>query len=213
MPSPESWPSIFWRPGTDRGSIASTSAPAASVACASSCGAGRLRFPADFGRRSPSDRPQCADCSIELILAQIFPFCAALGYLTSKLIDEVSQGQPGAAGKAYAVNAAGCILGPLAAGYLLLPAAGARVSLIILASPFLLAFALAAKAYKSVRPARAAATGALVVVLLAGSFAFFISYEDAGFFKGRVIRRDATATVISLGKGMRANASWSTGSA
>ncbi len=144
-----------------------------------------------------------APIAIELILAGIFPFCAALGYLTSKLIDEVSQGQPGAAGKAYAVNAAGCILGPLAAGYLLLPAAGVRVSLIILASPFLLAFALAAKAYKSVRPARAAATGALVVVLLAGSFAFFISYEDAGFFKGRVIRRDATATVISLGKGMR----------
>ncbi|MGD0783504.1 MAG: hypothetical protein ABSA30_11660, partial [Candidatus Aminicenantales bacterium] len=144
-----------------------------------------------------------APIAAELILAGIFPFCAALGYLTSKLIDEVSQGQPGAAGKAYAINAAGCILGPLAAGYLLLPAAGVRISLIILAAPFLLAFAFAAKALKSIRPAPAAAMGALVIVLLAGSLAFFISYEDAGFFKDRVIRRDATATVISFGQGMR----------
>jgi spermidine synthase len=112
-----------------------------------------------------------APIAAELILAGIFPFCAALGYLTSKLIDEVSQGQPGAAGKAYAINAAGCILGPLAAGYLLLPAAGVRISLIILAAPFLLAFAFAAKALKSIRPAPAAAMGALVIVLLAGSLA------------------------------------------
>ena len=45
--------------------------------------------------------------------------------------------------------------------------------------------------------------GALVVVLLAGSFTLFISYEDPGYLKDEVIRRDATATVISLGQGMR----------
>ena len=139
----------------------------------------------------------------ELILAGIFPFCAALGYLTSKLIDEISQGRPGAAGRAYAINAAGCILGPLAAGYLLLPAAGVRISLILLSAPFVIVFALTAKALRSARPVLAAAMAALVVLLFIGAAAFFVSYEDPGFFKDGVIRRDATATVISYGREMR----------
>lgn len=139
---------------------------------------------------------------IELIMAAIFPFCAALGYLTSKLIDGVSQGRPGAAGKAYAVNAAGCILGPLAAAYLLLPAAGVRVSLIILAAPFLAAFALSAKPLIAGRPALAVSLSVLMVVLLTGSLTVFLSYEDVRYFRGGIIRRDATASVISYGRDM-----------
>jgi spermidine synthase len=140
---------------------------------------------------------------IELVIAGIFPFCAALGYLTSKLIDDVSQGRPGIAGKAYAVNAAGCILGPLAAGYWLLPVAGVRISLILLAAPFLAAFVLTARALKSRRPVLAVSLGVPAGLLLTASLTVFLSYEDARFFRGGIIRRDATASVISYGQGMR----------
>jgi hypothetical protein len=42
-----------------------------------------------------------------------------LGYLTPLLIDRASGGNAAVAGRAYAYNVAGCILGPLAAGFLL----------------------------------------------------------------------------------------------
>ena len=60
------------------------------------------------------------------LLATIAPFCGLLGYLTPKLIDEWSAGDPHRAGRAYAVNVWGCILGPLAASYLLLPSLGIK---------------------------------------------------------------------------------------
>ncbi len=48
-----------------------------------------------------------------LLLASIVPFCALLGYLTPGLIDEFAGGNPAQAGRAYAINVLGCILGPL----------------------------------------------------------------------------------------------------
>lgn len=65
----------------------------------------------------------------------IFPFCCILGYLTAKLIDLLSQGDPKMAGKAYALNALGCICGPLLAGYLFLPLWGVKLSLVLLTLP------------------------------------------------------------------------------
>ena len=56
-----------------------------------------------------------------LLLASIVPFCALLGYLTPGLIDEYAGGNPTRAGRAYALNVLGCILGPLFACYVLLP--------------------------------------------------------------------------------------------
>ena len=56
--------------------------------------------------------------------------------MTPMLVDWRSQGNPNRAGKAYAVNAVGCILGPLLAGFVLLPAAGERWALLVLALPF-----------------------------------------------------------------------------
>src|SRR5262249_53898996 len=72
------------------------------------------------------------------VLLSICPFCAALGYLTPKLIDSYSLGDPSQAGRAYGVNVLGCILGPLFASYLLLPWAGERIGLVVLGAPFLL---------------------------------------------------------------------------
>ncbi|MDD5356042.1 MAG: hypothetical protein PHY56_05870, partial [Candidatus Omnitrophica bacterium] len=78
--------------------------------------------------------------AVLISIISIFPFCAVLGYLTPKLIDEYSFGRPYEAGRAYAVNIAGCIVGPLFASYILLPKLGVKLSLVILAAPFLTFF-------------------------------------------------------------------------
>ncbi len=67
------------------------------------------------------------------------PFCALLGFLTPSLIDRWSEGNPGRAGTAYAVNIIGCILGPLIAGFLLLPRMEERSALMLLSAPLFLA--------------------------------------------------------------------------
>jgi len=67
------------------------------------------------------------------LLASLFPFCLALGYLTPKLIDQYSLGNPRQAGRAYAVNIFGGILGPLFASYLLIPEFGTKLTLVLLA--------------------------------------------------------------------------------
>ena len=51
----------------------------------------------------------------------IAPLSMVLGFLTPMLVDRWSQGDPDRAGTAYAANVAGCILGPLLSGFLLLP--------------------------------------------------------------------------------------------
>lgn len=131
-------------------------------------------------------------------LLSIAPFCLILGYLTPKVIDKYSGGTPSRAGFAYALNILGCILGPLLAGYILLPLLGAKVSLIILALPFVvLSFA------KDKSPQTSfwsLANKIAAVVLLAGSF-LSVSYEE-GFDMGKSkVRRDHVATVIQAGEG------------
>src|SRR5262249_60948698 len=73
------------------------------------------------------------------LVAGIVPFCAAVGFLTPMLIDRWSLGNPDRAGTAYAVNVVGCILGPLVAGFWLLPQFGERPALVTLAVPLLAA--------------------------------------------------------------------------
>jgi spermidine synthase len=50
------------------------------------------------------------------LIVGIAPFTGLLGWITPMLVDRFSQGDSTKAGKAYAVNVAGCILGPLLAG-------------------------------------------------------------------------------------------------
>lgn len=136
-------------------------------------------------------------------LAGIFPFCAVLGYLTPKLIDEYSAGGPKAMGKIYAINIIGCILGPLFAAYLLLPALGIRFSLVILSAPLIICYARYFKHVWSRSRGYAASAALLTIALLLGSVKVFLSYEDTVFYNSAVVRRDYTATVISFGEGMK----------
>lgn len=140
--------------------------------------------------------------SIVIVLLSIVPFCAVLGFLTPGLVDQFSQGRPEKAGRAYAVNVLGCILGPLTASYLLLPFIGSRVSLILLSLPLIL-FLLR----KNLQPKNnltgkgLALTG---ILLLFTSLFWSADYEDCfqRFYPETLLRRDYCATVISNGSGM-----------
>ena len=77
------------------------------------------------------------------IALALAPFTVLAGFLTPMLVDYFSGGDPHRAGSAYAVNVLGCILGPLVAGFWLLPHLGERWSLVVLSAPlFALIFLL-----------------------------------------------------------------------
>jgi predicted membrane-bound spermidine synthase len=117
-------------------------------------------------------------------------FCGVLGFLTPMLVDRWSAGDPGRAGKAYAVNAVGCIFGPLLAGFLLLPFLGERWTLVLLSVPFF---------FFGLRGNRRILAAAMLVslALVALTRDFENRYPDA------IVRRDHTATVIAAGQGMQ----------
>ncbi len=136
-----------------------------------------------------------------LTLASIMPICAALGYMTPKLIDEYSHGLPASAGRSYGWNIAGGILGPLVAAYLLLPLIGVRAALALLAAPFIGLYIGSARRSLTRLPEQAMLATAMG--LLGVSMLISRSFEDGAFYKGpQEVRRDHVATVIAAGSGM-----------
>jgi predicted membrane-bound spermidine synthase len=138
----------------------------------------------------------------------VAPFSALLGFVTPMLVDRWSEGDPDRAGRAYAVNVLGCILGPLLAGFVLLPLLNERWSLLLLAAPWLVLGAASGRwisagethgeADNSGGLRRRVLCYAVVlaaIVVFAGSRGF----EDQ--YTGALIRRDHTATVIAVGRG------------
>ncbi|MGH8544619.1 MAG: hypothetical protein ACREX3_13525 [Gammaproteobacteria bacterium] len=136
-----------------------------------------------------------------VIMLSIFPFCMLLGYLTPKLIDRYSLGSPEKAGRAYAINVLGCILGPLAASYTILPLMGVRYAMLVFASPFFVMMLMSREAGAFWRPARAAFVG-LCSGLFVVAASYSTSFEEGLPREGAEIRRDHTATVISDGEGI-----------
>ena len=133
-------------------------------------------------------------------LFSVFPFCLALGYLTPYLIDAHALGDPAKAGRIYAFNIFGCIAGPLFASYVLLPAAGAKMSFLLLSLPFFgfLFYYLGVPHGARTRRAVAAAS----VSLFCYTSLFSYSYEVPMKLPAAQIKRDYAATVICFGKGM-----------
>ena len=137
-----------------------------------------------------------------VVLLSICPFCAALGYLTPRLIDNYASGDPAEAGRAYAVNVLGCIIGPLFASYALLPWVGERIGLVVLGAPFVLLFMFATASLPArYRWANATISSVLLIWALVYSvdFARFIM----GKFGKTEIRRDYAASVVSSGQGLQ----------
>ena len=145
-----------------------------------------------------------ADTRIPLhLVARVFvgvmPFAGMIGFLTPMLVDRWSGGDPDRAGRAYAVNVVGCIVGPLVCGFLLLPLAGERWSVLLLALPWF-AMAFPGRWTSGVqRFSRATAYGILLVAL--GVLLASKDFETQ--FPVRRVLRDSTATVIAEGEGMQ----------
>lgn len=130
------------------------------------------------------------------------PFCAAVGFMTPMLVDRFSAGDPERAGRAYAVNVVGCILGPLVACFGLLPAFGENWSIAAMAvavyalAPLAAARAAGGPAGDTAR-ARAGLATASVGALVAGLIVVLVSKDFTGRFASYEVRRDYEATVIA----------------
>lgn len=135
------------------------------------------------------------------VLITILPFCSILGYLTPKLIDQYSMGNPHDGGKAYVINILGSIIGPIFATYVFLTFLSTKLSMILLASPFLI-FSITGYKSSTYRKRWQFGLGFLVIALLLSSVFLIVSFEEL-FYKDGLIRRDHTATVISYGDGMQ----------
>lgn len=132
-----------------------------------------------------------------LTLASICPFCAALGYLTPGLVDDYAGGDPTRGGRAYAINVMGCILGPLAASYILLPRISEPAAMLILGLPF---FAFYLAGFKAL-PVPLRAFSVLTAGLITGWSLFFSRdfHDLIARVSTRVeTRRDYAASVFSL---------------
>ena len=141
-----------------------------------------------------------------LRLSAIVLFCALCGFLTPLLVDSWSSGDPTRAAHAYTVNIAGSILGPLLAGFVLLPHFGERFSTMLLTAPL---FAIAAltclRNPGSTLPSSRAKISPKVKFFVAsgiGILIFLFSHDYETLFPARRVRRDYTATVVA------ANAGW-----
>ncbi len=143
------------------------------------------------------------NAGIPAALSSISLFCASLGYLTPKLIDRYSLGQPYGAGKAYAYNILGCIIGPIFASYILLPAVGVKMSLMILSAPFLVFILVYYKETVFIKD-WSVIMSALALFLFFHAGFVSESYEEVyASYPGSEVRRDHTATTISLGNGLK----------
>ena len=130
------------------------------------------------------------------VLLGVAPFSGIAGFLTPMLVDRWSGGDPDRAGRAYAVNVVGCIVGPLLSGFLLLPLLSERWVLMVFALPWL----VSGSAWRGERGWQAVAS--FVVSLIAVMTPFLgIGYGEQ--FLHKVVLRDSTATVIATGGGMR----------
>ena len=134
------------------------------------------------------------------LIIGIAPFSGILGFLTPMLVDRWSAGDPNRAGKAYAVNVLGCILGPLLSGFILLPWISEHWVLALLSIPWLLV-----GLYSQVSPLANAPTERKPIAVFALSAAaltlvMFTRDYPVEYPQSRILR-DSTATVIATGEG------------
>ena len=135
-----------------------------------------------------------------LRVLSILPFSFLMGFVTPWVLDRVSGGDPDRAGRGYAVNIAGCVLGPLVSGFLLLPWLGERYTLAAFALPWIAA--------SLVRPRLASLDEAapktkiswktvVVTIVSLATVTGTVDYETR--YTPRIVLRDSTATVTAAG--------------
>ena len=132
------------------------------------------------------------------VLLGVAPFAGVIGFLTPMLVDRWSAGDPDRAGRAYAINVLGCILGPLISGFVLLPLVGEHVSMLLFVLPWCaMAIPLLQRREHRIvsRASACAIVGAAIVI-------FILTKDYETMFPQREVLRDSTATVIATGTGM-----------
>ncbi len=132
------------------------------------------------------------------VLLGVAPFAGVIGFLTPMLVDRWSGGDPDRAGRAYAVNVLGCVLGPLLAGFFLLPWFGEQNSLLLFALPW---FGMAIPPTLR-QPQRWVQTAMAAIVVAAALAVFFLTEDYEVDYPDRVVLRDSTATVLATGSDM-----------
>jgi spermidine synthase len=135
---------------------------------------------------------------LRLVLG-LAPFTGLLGFVTPMLLDRFSAGNSSKAGIAYAVNIAGCILGPLLAGFMLLPSMAGRWALFALTAPWL------AVGFAQLFPTRDKASRIRVPIFVSTALAFVLLTAGRGLDEetsDQKVLRDSTATVIASGTDM-----------
>lgn len=146
--------------------------------------------------------PRLAIMRLLRAVLAVGPFAVSLGFVTPMLMDRRSAGDPKRAGVAYGFNIVGCILGPLVAGFVLLPHVSERGALAILAVPLFLGMLLAPIGAGINRPDRSGWPSFLGAALLALLAFRFSEGREAIYGQESVTRRDETATVTATGAGM-----------
>jgi spermidine synthase len=135
-----------------------------------------------------------------LRVAGILPFSLAVGLITPMVLDRVSQGDPDRAGRGYAINIAGCVLGPLVSGFLLLPLLGERFTLLVFALPWII---VSFRKVSSISATAASSPRRLSMKpVLAGLISLILVFATNDFqsqYTPREVRRDSTATVTAIG--------------
>lgn len=125
----------------------------------------------------------------------IVPFSMVLGFVTPMLVDGWSEGDPDRAGKAYAANVAGCILGPLLSGFLLLPFTSEHWVICILAFPWIV-LGLSPKWLATPTARGRLRWVGYAMTLLALQLAF-VSKGYESQFPNHEVLRDSTATIVA----------------
>lgn len=140
---------------------------------------------------------------VSRVLIGIAPFSALLGFVTPLLVDRWAGNDPGRAGRAYAVNVAGCIIGPLLAGFVLLPFFGERCSVLLFSMPWLVGAIMPARFLQEAANRKVTWHRIAALVALAMSAALaLMTHGFADLFAQRVVLRDSTATVIATENAM-----------
>jgi predicted membrane-bound spermidine synthase len=132
------------------------------------------------------------------VLLGVAPFAGVIGFLTPMLVDRWSAGDPDRAGRAYAVNVLGCILGPLVSGFFLLPLVGEHVSMLLFVLPWFAMAGLMPRRGEHKLILRASACA----IVCAAIVVFALTKDFETVFPHREVLRDSTATVIATGTGM-----------
>lgn len=142
--------------------------------------------------------PMVSISVVSRVFVGIAPFSALLGFVTPMLVDLWAGNDPDRAGRAYAVNVAGGIVGPLVAGFVLLPFFGERWSVLLFSMPWLIAAILPAQFLEGTANRNAIWHRMAAFIALAVSAALaFTTHGFADYFAQRVVLRDYTATVIA----------------